>query len=72
MKFSLSNHEIDIDFWPGIPAFMEIEGESESDIENILKKIGFTLMDTVSCTADEIYRMNGKNMFLSRELKFSK
>ena len=71
MRSSLSDHEIDIDFWPGIPAFMEVEGESESDIKNILKKIGFTLMDTVSCTADEIYRMNGKSMLSSRELKFT-
>ena len=72
IKFSLCHHEIDIDIWQGIPAFMEVEGESENDIENILKKIGFTLTDTVSCTADEIYRMNGKSMFVSRELKFSK
>lgn len=70
IRFKLNNHEIDIDFWPEIPAFMEIEGESESDIEVILKQLGFSLSDTVSCTADEIYKMNGKDMFASRELRF--
>lgn len=71
IKFRLNNHEIDIDFWPGIPAFLEVEGKSENDIECILNKIGYSLIDTVSCTADEIYRMNGKSMFESRELKFN-
>lgn len=71
IKYCLSNHEIDMDFWPGIPAFIELEGSSEKDIENVLNKIGYTLDDTVSCTADEIYRMNGKDMFANRELKFN-
>ena len=70
IKYCLSNHEIDMDFWPGIPAFIELEGSSEKDIENVLNIIGYTLADTVSCTADEIYRMNGKDMFANRELRF--
>lgn len=70
IRFMLRKHEIDIDFWPGIPPFMEVEGTSEDDIDNLLNCIGFTLMESVSCTADDIYRMNGKNMFSSRELRF--
>jgi len=71
ISYELLEHQIDIDSWPGIPPYMEIEGESESDIDNILENLGFTLQDTVSCTADEVYRLYNKSMFDSRELKFS-
>ena len=70
IPFILYDHEIDIDFWPGIPPFLEMEGKSEEDIESVLKKIGYTIKDTISCTADEVYRLYGKNMFELRELKF--
>lgn len=70
ITYLLDEHEIDIDFWPGIPAYAEIEGTSESDLETFLKEIGYSIKDTVSCTADEVYRMYGKSMFDKRELKF--
>lgn len=53
----LLGQKMDIDSWPGILPYMEIEGESESDIVNILEKLGHSLQDTVSCTADEVYRL---------------
>ena len=70
VTYILDNHEIDIDFWPGIPTYVEIEGSSESDLEEVLKEIGYSINDTISCTADEVYRMYGKSMFDKRELKF--
>lgn len=70
ITYSLFNHQIDIDTWPNIPSYMEIEGESEKDISHILEVLGYNLNDTVSCAADEVYRLYGKNMFESRELKF--
>lgn len=70
ITYILKSHEIDIDYWPGIPPYVEIEGTSESDLETFLKEIGYSIKDTVSCTADEVYRMYGKSMFDKRELKF--
>lgn len=70
ISYQLLNHQIDIDTWPDIPSYMEIEGESESDISTILEMLGYTMKDTVSCAADEVYRLYGKDMFESRELKF--
>lgn len=70
ISYKLQNHKIDIDTWPGIPSFFEIEGESKKEIEEILNLLGYTMKDTVSCTADEIYEQNGKSMFYQRELKF--
>ena len=70
ISYVLDGYELDIDTWPGIPTYVEIEGKDEADLENILNKIGYTMKDTVSCTADEIYEMNGLSMFDKREIKF--
>ena len=41
ISYILKNHEIDIDTWPGLSTYMEIEGESEEDISNLLELVGF-------------------------------
>ena len=63
-------YEIDIDTWPGIPTYFEVEGKSEEDLENILNRLGYSLADSISCTADDIYKKYGKTMFEQRELRF--
>lgn len=70
VTYNLDGYEVDIDTWPGIPTYFEIEGKDEIDLEKILNKLGYKLSDTVSCTADDIYKMYGKSMFDERELKF--
>lgn len=70
ITYIFEEHEIDIDTWPGIPTYFEVEGNSEEDLSNILKKLGYSISDGVSCTADEVYQKYGKSMFSSRELKF--
>ena len=70
ITYILDGYEIDIDTWPGIPTYFEVEGESEEDLENILNKLGYSMKDTISCTADDVYRKYGKSMFDNRELKF--
>lgn len=70
MTYSLDGYELDIDTWPGIPAYVEVEGKSKNDLENILNKLGYSIEDTISCTADEIYEKYGLSMFDSREIKF--
>lgn len=70
--YELCNHEIDIDFWPEIPPYMEIEGNSEKDLAHILNMLNYSIEDTVSCTADQIYIKYGKNMFNKRTLIFPK
>ncbi len=70
ISFKLGKYEIDIDTWPGIPTYFEIEGNSKEELEDILKELGYSWNDCVSCTADEIYTMYGKSMFDKRELVF--
>lgn len=70
ITFMFEGYEIDIDTWPGIPTYFEVEGNSEKDLEEILNKLGYSFSDSISCTADEVYRKYGKTMFKKRELKF--
>ena len=69
-KYILNEHEIDIDTWPKLSPYIEIEGKDKKDIENILKILGFTLKDTISCTVDEIYKNIELDINNMKELKF--
>lgn len=70
ITYVFEGYEIDIDTWPGIPTYFEIEGNSKEDLEQILNKLGYSISDGISCTADEIYERYGKSMFDCREIKF--
>lgn len=70
ITYLLDGFEIDIDTWPMIPTYFEIEGNSEENLKKILNKLGFKMSDCVSCTADEVYRKYNKSMFQNRDLKF--
>ena len=69
-KYILNDHEIDIDTWPKLSPYVEFEGENKEDIENILKILGYSFEDTISCTVDEIYNKIGLDINNMRELKF--
>lgn len=69
-KYVLNEHEIDIDTWPELLPYIEIEGKDKNDIESILNVLGYTFEDTVSCTVDEIYKEFGLDIKNMRELKF--
>ena len=72
ISYELNGYLIDIDTWPEIPTYIEIEGESEESLAFILGKIDFSIKDAISCTADDVFRMYGKSMFDVREMKFIK
>lgn len=71
--YSLKNHLIEIDTWPKIPTYFELEGKNEEDIEDILNLLGYSMKDenVVSCIVDEIYEMYGYPKTTNfKELKF--
>lgn len=70
VKYILNEHEIDIDTWPGLPTYFEVEGKDKNDLESILSILGYSFDDAVSCTADEIYKEIGMDINNMRELKF--
>lgn len=71
--YSFKNHLIEIDTWPKIPTYFELEGKDEEDIENVLNLLGYSMKDknVVSCIVDEIYEMYGYPKTTNfKELKF--
>lgn len=71
IQYILNNVEIDIDSWPMIPTYMEIEGKSGEEIINIKKilNIDETKVTTLNC--DDIYKQIYKiDISKIKELKF--
>ena len=70
-QYMLNDVEIDIDSWPMIPTYLEIEGKSEDDVLKILNllKIDKSKVTTLNC--DDIYKQI-YNIDISKikELKF--
>lgn len=47
----------DIDTWPSIPPFVEIEAESWEDIDEATKLLGFNPDERKICSVNQIYRL---------------
>ena len=70
VKYILDGYEIDIDTWPGLPTYFEVEGKDKDSINKILNVLGYSFEDAISCTVDEIYKTIGMDINNMRELKF--
>ena len=64
--------KFEIDKYPEIPAYMEIEG-SKGDINVALKDLGYTIEDTTNITATQVLKQYGadhnKQKFSAKQLK---
>lgn len=69
VQYNLNGVEIDIDSWPLIPTYMEIEGKSEEAVLFALKSLGFSEDDCTSKDVSSIYLDYGYNLDDIYELK---
>jgi len=53
-SYKLGNVHIDIDTWPKIPTYVEIEGESEKEIKGVAEKLGLNWEDALFGSAMDI------------------
>ncbi len=64
--FRLNNATIDIDTWPNIPTYIEIEGESEEDLKNTAELLGLDWKNVVfhspRWVIENIYNINISHM----------
>ena len=71
IRYILNNIEIDIDSWPMIPTYMELEGESIEEIKNIEKllEIDESKITNLNCQSiyEEIYNIDVDKI---KELRF--
>lgn len=52
----------DIDSWPEIPTFVEIEAESWEDIDKASEQLGFKKEDRKICSVNQIYKLYGMDV----------
>ena len=65
IRYILDGVEIDLDRWPMIPEYMEIEGSSPEEIYRILEKLGLDKDNVVTLDVASIYDhygFDGKNL----------
>ncbi len=56
IQYELDGAEIDIDTWPMIPTYMEIEGKSEKQVYDMIKKLEIDEDKITALNCDDIYR----------------
>ena len=62
VRYMLDNVEIDIDFWPFIPTYVEFEAETEQEIVNVCSKLGIDYKSLVTMDVTSIYNHYGINL----------
>lgn len=68
-QYLLNGVEIDIDSWPMLPTYLEIEGPSEEAVYNTLEVLGFDIGDVSTKDVEAIYLDYGYNLEEVYELK---
>lgn len=51
--------KFDLDTYPQIPSFLEIEGSTWAEVDAAILELGFSLADKKVCSATQIYTLNG-------------
>ena len=69
VQYSYQGVEIDIDYWPLIPTYLEIEGPSEEKVYEVMKKLGLKKKDVTSLDVQNIYLNYGYKLDDIKELK---
>lgn len=62
IRFFLDSVEIDIDFWPMIPAYVEFESSSEDLIKQVCKKLDIDFNSLSTLDVQSIYSKYGINI----------
>lgn len=54
-QYILDGVEVDLDCWPLIPEYLEVEGKSEEEVYNTIEKLGFSKDQIVTLDVSSIY-----------------
>lgn len=69
-SYELNNTKIEIDEWPLIKPYIEIEGKTTEKIYDTLYKLGYKKEDAKIMNTEDVYLMYGIDLNLYSELKF--
>lgn len=59
VQYILDDVEIDLDLWPHIPEYMEIEGNDEASVRKIIEKLNIDNEKVTTMDVDSIYKHYG-------------
>ena len=59
ITYKLKGAYIEIDSWPKIPPYIEVEGKNKEMVESIVKHLGFKMSDTTSISTQKVYKKYG-------------
>ena len=68
--YRLGNIEFDIDSWPMIPTYLEIEGKSKEQVEEMIEKLEIDKNKLSLDKVSEIYKKYGFDIHDYRDLRF--
>ena len=69
IQYKLNGVEIDIDSWPMIPTYLEIEGSSEEEVYKTLEILGIDTKSTTTRDVEGIYNDYGHDVLEIKDLK---
>lgn len=72
-EWVLKGVKIDIDTWPIIGTYIEVEGKSEEEVRQVCSMLGLSYEDGIFDTTDVIYKQKtGVDMLTLHKLEFDK
>lgn len=72
IHFELEGVDVDIDEWPLLKPYLELEGESWEKLDEVAKKLGLDPKDRKIYPTWEVYKFNGINELDYKVLTFDK
>lgn len=73
IQYILDDVEIDIDTWPKIPTYLEIEGKNEKEVKDMVKKLDLEVSKIALLNCNSIYKeIYNIDISKIKELKFNK
>lgn len=70
ITYKLGNTNIELDTWPLINTYIEIEGENIEDIYDIANKLGYEKEDTVVMNTEDVYLKSGIDLTTYETMTF--
>ena len=74
-EWELDGVELDIDTWPWLPTFVEIEGPIETAVKTVAEKLGLEMSDALYGSVDEVYKnyydVTSQDINYCPEIKFT-
>lgn len=70
-SFALDGARLEIDTWPQIPAYLEIEGDSREHVLAVARRLGYDEAELTAANTTAVYAGYGIDLTAIKELRFT-